>query len=64
MEKKVKGIVLTTQSDEKKLSDYAKVLCKHVADSLPYIRNRTAAKLVEKSLKEYLIAEKIFGGIK
>ena len=64
MEKKVKGTVLTTQSNEKKLSEYAKVLCKHVADSLPYIRNRTAAKLVEKSLKEYLIAEKIFGGNK
>lgn len=60
----MKGTASTTQSNEKKLSDYAQVLCKHVKSALPYIRNRTAAKLVEKSLKDYLIAEKLFGGNK
>lgn len=60
----MKGTASTTQLNEKKLSNYAQVLCKYVKNALPYIRNRTAAKLVEKSLKDYLIAEKLFGGNK
>lgn len=67
MNTKEKSTASTSQTkeptiNEKKLSAYSLVLCKEIKKALPYISNGKVAKGLIKSLNDYLIAYKKFGG--